>query len=248
MPVNEELDVRSTTTFLTPGPTPPLLDADLVLVFAERDVMTLELASALRRAHEHAVIVGCSTAGQFVADDLRDGDIAHTAISFDRAEVRSATAELENQADSADVGRKLGVALGRDDLRAVLVLSDGTTCNGTALVEGLAQQLGPGVTIFGGLAADGDAFERTVVLADDRVRSEVVTAVGFSGASLTISTGSEGGWDPFGPERTITASDGAVLHELDGEPALGLYSRYLGDRADQLPGSALLFPLAIREP
>ena len=47
----------------------------------------------------------------------------------------------------------------------------------------------------------------------------------------------------------ITRSRGNVLFELDGEPALDLYERYLGeDEAQGLPGTALLFPLRIRDP
>jgi hypothetical protein len=37
-----------------------------------------------------------------------------------------------------------------------------------------------------------------------------------------------------------------VLYELDGEPALQLYRRYLGPHAADLPGSGLLFPLSLR--
>jgi hypothetical protein len=69
--------------------------------------------------------------------------------------------------------------------------------------------------------------------------------VGFAG-DVQVSAGSAGGWDIFGPERTITASKGNVLYELDGRPALELYREYLGERADGLPATALLFPLAIR--
>jgi len=36
------------------------------------------------------------------------------------------------------------------------------------------------------------------------------------------------------------------LFELDGRPALELYKNYLGERAAELPASALLFPLALR--
>jgi hypothetical protein len=35
------------------------------------------------------------------------------------------------------------------------------------------------------------------------------------------------------------------LYELDGKPALELYKQYLGQEAEKLPGSALLFPLSI---
>ena len=57
-----------------------------------------------------------------------------------------------------------------------------------------------------------------------------------------------GGWDPFGPERTITKAKDNVLYELDGKPALEIYKEYLGDKAKELPGSGLLFPLSLSLP
>ena len=44
----------------------------------------------------------------------------------------------------------------------------------------------------------------------------------------------------------MTRSQGSVLYELDGKPALELYKTYLGDRASGLPATGLLFPLAMR--
>jgi len=69
--------------------------------------------------------------------------------------------------------------------------------------------------------------------------------VGFYGDAIQVGHGSAGGWDVFGPKRRITRSKGNVLYELDGEPALDLYKRYLGEDAKGLPGSALLFPLKV---
>ena len=45
--------------------------------------------------------------------------------------------------------------------------------------------------------------------------------------------------------RKVTRADGNVLLELDGQPALETYKRYLGEHARDLPGAALLFPLAM---
>jgi hypothetical protein len=72
-----------------------------------------------------------------------------------------------------------------------------------------------------------------------------VVAVGLYGDAIRVTHGSAGGWDVFGPRRTITRSEGNVLLELDGKPALDLYKHYLGEAAESLPGSALLFPLRI---
>jgi hypothetical protein len=62
-----------------------------------------------------------------------------------------------------------------------------------------------------------------------------------------VGFGSLGGWDSFGPDRLITRSEGNVLYELDGEPALALYKRYLGEHAAELPASGLRFPLSLRD-
>jgi hypothetical protein len=102
------------------------------------------------------------------------------------------------------------------------------------------------VVVTGGLAGDGARFQRTWVLGSNGPRAGLVSAVGLYGESLRVGHGSKGGWDVFGPQRRITRSSGNVLYELDGRPALQLYKEYLGERAGELPASALLFPLAVR--
>ncbi len=69
-----------------------------------------------------------------------------------------------------------------------------------------------------------------------------IVAIGFSGAQLRVGNGSFHGWKPFGPVRKVTRSAGNVLYELDGQPALDIYKRYLGEHARDLPASGLLFP------
>src|SRR5262249_31582417 len=100
--------------------------------------------------------------------------------------------------------------------------------------------------ITGGLAGDGARFDQTLVCLDGLPESGQVAVIGFYGTSLKVGYGSVGGWDPFGPERTITRSSGNVLYELVGHAALALYKKYLGAHAVDLPASGLLFPLSLR--
>jgi hypothetical protein len=113
-------------------------------------------------------------------------------------------------------------------------------------VRGLNAILPSSVVVTGGLAGDGDRFERTWVIRDGIPHSGFVSAIGFYGERLRIGYGSKGGWDIFGPERLVTRAERSILYELDGKPALELYKKYLGDRAAGLPATALLFPLALR--
>ena len=97
----------------------------------------------------------------------------------------------------------------------------------------------------GGLVGDGSDFKLTLVGLDEAPVEGKVIVLGLYGESLKVGYGSLGGWDPFGPERTITKSKNNVLFEMDGKNALSLYKEYLGDLAKDLPASGLLFPLSL---
>ena len=222
-------------------------DAQLTLVFASTDVLRDPATWVeLTAIYPHGRIVGCSTAGTIAGVHVHDDTIAATALAFDDGHVEVATISVTDGPDSFALGALLASRVSPEGLVHVMVLSDGMRVNGSALVKGLAASLPPHVAVTGGLSGDGPRFERTAVCVDGPDPCEQVVAVGFYGSRLEVGYGSLGGWDPFGPERRVTRSEGNVLYELDGEPALDLYKRYLGPHAAELPGSALLFPLAIR--
>lgn len=223
---------------------------DLVLFFGERATIARgECYRALREAFPEARIVGCSTGGQFNARSITDERVLAVAVKFHHARIDLATINSNDFPDSEACGRALGQSLGRPDLKAVLVISDGLQVNGSKLVAGLTQSVGRDVIVSGGMAGDGTLFENTIVAANAQGCSGAIAAIGFFGTGFEIRTGSAGGWDVFGPRRRITKSYANVLYELDGQPALALYERYLGaDEVRDLPGSGLLFPLRIDDP
>ena len=202
------------------------------------------MADMLRRTFPEAALIGCSTAGEITRDGVNDGHCVITAVHFEGTRVRAATARLAGMADSQAAGTRIGRELAAPDLRAVLVLGPGVQINGSALVEGIGGEVG-NTPITGGLAGDGGAFVRTWTLGVAGATDDHVAAVGLYGEAIDFAHGSFGGWEPFGPARKVTRCDGNVLFELDGEPALDIYKRYLGDHAKGLPASGLLFPFAM---
>lgn len=201
-----------------------------------------ELAAAFPRA----VLLGCSTSGEIEGAQVRDKSVSVAVVQFAHTRLRHASTEVSDLADSADAGRRLARQLQGDGLAAVFVLSDGLCVNGTALTQGLTQHLPQGVAITGGLAGDGSRFASTWVLDGTEPAQRRVCAVGLYGERLRVGLGCDGGWSDFGPERVITRSEGNVLYELDGKPALDLYKSYLGEFAGGLPGTGLRFPLSMR--
>ena len=222
------------------------IEPQLVTIFGAVSFLTdAPFIDAVRQAFPGAAVVGCSTAGEISAEGASEESCSVSAVHFSATQLKSVATMLSGMGDSRAAGQRIGSELSSPDLRAVLILGPGTQINGSALVEGVASVVGEGVPLTGGLAGDGGAFRQTWTWGAQGVTDKQVVGLGLYGDALIFSHGCFGGWEPFGPERTITRCDGNILYELDGKPALDVYKRYLGEYAKDLPASGLLFPFAI---
>lgn len=206
-----------------------------------------DFVELLNDKYPDTTIIGCSTAGEIIGNVVSDASVALTAIRFEKSKIKLSTIDLiDVDGDSLKAGAKISSELKSDDLRHILVLSDGLNVNGAELVKGLHTDLSKDVSITGGLAGDCSNFNKTFIITNKEIASNKILGLGLYGDDLKIGFGSQGGWDSFGVERLVTKSEGNVLYELDGQPALDLYKSFLGDKAKDLPSSGLLFPLSMR--
>lgn len=210
-------------------------------LFTQKD----ELLNFLSQEFPGSTIVGCSTAGEISGINVSDNSVSLTAIKLEKVKHRLVKVEVNSMDDSLKSGVELGQQLVEEDLKHVLVFSDGLNVNGADLVRGLRNIL-PKTSITGGLAADGSDFNKTFVIANNAIEDKIIVGLGFYGEHLKIGYSSKGGWDSFGIDRLVTKSNKNVLYELDGQPALELYKSFLGENAKNLPSSGLLFPLNMR--
>jgi hypothetical protein len=218
--------------------------ASLVLLFGDRALLSdPDRMAEVKAFHPGTPLIGCSTAGEICGTRVRDGSLVVTAISFEHTRITQVAVTAGE--DSHAAGKLLAGKLLAGDLSHVLVLSDGLRVNGSELARGLRENLPERVVVTGGLAGDGAAFQHTLVCDGSGCGEGRIVAVGFHGERCRIGYGSLGGWDTFGAERLITRSRGNVLYELDGQSALALYKRYLGEFYAG-PAEALLFPLALK--
>jgi hypothetical protein len=217
------------------------IDPQWLLVFASHAFLAdTPLFSVLRQSFPIAALLGCSTAGEISASGVNEDSCVITAIHWRFGVPHCALTRLQDMQDSEQAGRRLASQLSLP-MAGVLLFAQGVNINGSALVAGLEAGLPEGLAIMGGLAGDGTAFSQTVVLSNTGVASDTVVAMAIP-AGVSLGHGSYGGWKPFGPARRVSRHEGNVLYELDGEPALDVYKRYLGEYAEQLPSSGLLFP------
>lgn len=221
---------------------------NIVFVFGDREAFKSQDAyQSLHALYPNAHIVGCSSSGNIQGDALSDAEMVASALSFDTSSVEIAVTDFTQGADQVSMTTHLINQLPKEGLKHVFILSDGLHINGSSLAKGANEALEYKIPITGGLAGDGTAFEETWVIANDVAKQKRVVAVGFYGDHIHIQNGCFAGWEEFGITRSVTKAQGNIVYEIDHQPALELYKKYLGDYAKDLPSSGLHFPINIKQ-
>ena len=226
-----------------------LNDYKLVLGFGKKEILANENDfNKIKTMFPNAEIALCSTAGEICNSETYDDTIVLTAISFSKTTFKTTMVNISSFKNSFEAGAKLIENLNNKELRNVFILSDGSSVNGSELVRGIDSVIEQTIPVTGGLAGDGTKFESTLVGLNQLPGNGNIIGIGFYGEHLKISHGTMGGWEMFGLEKTVTKSVSNVVFEIDNKNALELYKSYLGKYAEDLPGSALLFPLYVQLP
>lgn len=227
-----------------------MLKNPLVLVFANRLLLEDEsFLTDIKKEFAYEHIIYGSTSGEIADTNVLDNAVTVTAVEFEKSSFVIKTGNiLDYGKDAVALGKMLYSSLPNENLKHLFVLSEGSFINGSALINGLEETIDPEVSITGGMCGDDAKFEKTLASYNENPKEGEVVLIGFYGSELEISFASYGGWQPFGPERIITRSEGNILYEIDGQPALELYTKYLGDKANKLPQASLLYPLNVTPP
>ncbi len=223
------------------------LKKPLVLVFGNRFALEEpSLYDDVRALFPDGEIIFGSACAEISSNTVNENSITITAIEFEKSHFLVKNSNiLSKDMDSLETGKDLINQFPTEGLKYVFVVSEGSFVNGSQLTKGMNIAIDENIIITGGLCGDDERFEKTIAGYNENPKPGEIIAIGFYGDTLDISFSIYGGWTPFGPERIVTKSEGNTLYELDGKPALDLYKSYLGDKAKDLPGAALLYPLNV---
>lgn len=224
------------------------LKEPLVMVFGDRILLEVDgLYEEIKTIFPDGHIVFGSSCADITAHVVDDNSVTITAIEFERSSFIIKTSNvLHANFDSFKTGKELINKFPLPDLKYVFVISEGSFVNGSQLTKGMNSATNDNLLITGALCGDAERFEKTIASYNENPKPGEIVAIGFYGESLEITFSVYGGWTPFGPERIVTKSKENLLYELDNKPALDLYKLYLGDKAKELPGAALLYPLNVQ--
>lgn len=226
------------------------LSKPLVLVFGNRYLLeSNKIYQEIKEIFNDGEIVFGSSAGDISSHSVDDDGITITAIEFEKSSfaIKTVNVKDDNQfVNSYEAGYALIQQFDKENLKYVLVISDGSVINGSQLANGMNKVTNNDILITGALCSDAARFEKTICSYNENPKSGEIVAIGLYGEHLEISFAINDGWTPFGPERIVTKSKDNILYELDHKPALDLYKKYLGEKSKELPAAALLFPLKVK--
>lgn len=221
-------------------------EVSFVLIFASRGQMeSATWLPLVQQKYPGINIISCSTSGEVYLSELKEEAVTGMAVAFAKTQTEVYTASLKGKDQSKALGRELASNFSKPGLKHVLVFGDGWLVNGSDMIRGMYEVLTQGVSVSGGLAGDGANFSKTLVGLNSQIDQRMAVAIGLYGDHIDIGFGSHGGWSELGDSFIVTESAGREVLKLGNERAFDLYEQFLGDDADGLPGTALLYPVAV---
>ncbi len=202
-------------------------------------------SATLEGVHEALLpgwLIGCGAGGVIGAGtEVEDGTAVAVWAGAFGGEVEAFHAGAAELADAVEIA-------GMPDLSgasATVLLADPYSFPTDQLLRGLGRNA-PGVPVLGGVSSartlDGDA----ALFCGEAVHGD--GAVGLRLAGVEVVPCVSQGAAPVGPEMTITAADGHVIHELAGTPALTKLREVMADLGPaerQMTASGLLMGVAL---
>lgn len=227
-------------------------DPSILFAFSSIQYDQKAVLEGVREVAPNSIVVGGSAAGEIVSWET----------SFDAVNVMAIASDTVRFVPGLGKGVKsdsfgAGVAVAKDVLaknngeipNLFIMLPDGMTGNGAAVVEGVKSVLGENAPIIGGSLGDDYRFQETFEYYQDEVLTDAVVGIGIYG-SFSFGFGVKHGWEPVGLPLKVTKANGVLLQEIDGKPALRVYEEYFGKEAaelvqEPLAKMAYTYPLGI---
>lgn len=221
--------------------------AQLVFVFGSTElVQDQELFDDVRSNYPKAEIVVSSGSGEIFDGKVFRDSLNVTALSFAKTQIKTLEINLNDVKDSFDVGAHISAQIEKEGLSNLMIFSNGNQINGSHLLTGLQFNLSESIPITGGLAGAYGNYLPTFTGLNSIGTEGKVIGVGFYGEHLKIGHASKAGWTPFGPERFITKSTNNILFELNNEPILEFYKKYLDGLFEDMVEAIRIYPLGIK--
>lgn len=206
------------------GATPHVL-----VVFASSRFRYSDLLDALKNETNPDIIVGASSAGEFIGGQRGEGTVCALGIRSDEMQFAAGVGRAVSK-DRGAAARQLisaftGVNADDSRHRTALVLTDALAGHADELVEQLTIATSGRYQFAGGGAGDDARFAKTHVFLGSEAYDDAVVALEIL-SDQPIGIGVGHGWTPATAGFRVTEVDGSRLVSLNGLPAAEIFEEH----------------------
>ncbi len=219
----------------------------LVLAFSSPNLMKKDnIYNSLKKFYPNAEIVIVSTAWEIYNTEVYDETVSVNAFYFEKTKIKVVSKELKDIKDSFNIAQNLVKEINKEDLKYTLIFQDWLWINPEYFLGWIKSILSKNVWITWWLAWNISDPQKTYVSHNNKATEKnIAVLVAFYGESINIWNASFAWFDTFWIERIITKSKENIVYEVDWEPILDLYKKYLWEKSKELPASWVYFPISI---
>lgn len=178
-------------------------------------------------------ILGATSCGEFTNDHQTEGAAAILLLDLSRDAYTLLFEDVRGR-DIKDVSAHMAAAAVQAFERPAFILcTSGITAGGemfpgASFLHSLENALGRKAAMYGGMAGDDVTFTGSYAYTQATESDYGVAALVLDEDRVALNGMAISGWKPMGIARTVTRSEGDWLYEIDGQPALDMYLKYLG--------------------
>ena len=197
---------------------------------------------------ERSVIAGITSNAEFLDGRMTDQVLLLSVLSFDDSEAELVYGEdIENNAKGFGENVYDRIKDSRDVKAVELLL-----CSHQTQVLDVFKELercDRRINVFGCMPYGHDlAHDPLFVVTPGYVSYSGGLAIIYKGKDLHINVDYTSGWKAIGRSFRITKAEKCKIYEIDGNPALDIYKRYLGmTEEDEFHKSSFEFPLLVKK-
>jgi hypothetical protein len=205
------------------------------IIFGAWDMDHEALVEGVRGHYPGIELAGATTAGEMSSViGFSEDSIALAVFAADSVEITAGIGGDLLADPGGATARAVAMARAKATRspRLCLVMPTIGGAEAGTIFDGLRAALGPGVPVVGGGASPEDPAapigeSESRQIANDEVSRDSIAILLFSG-DLDFSFGVETGWQGVGPRGVVTRTSPEGVLEIDGQPAIDFYARYLG--------------------
>ncbi len=211
---------------------------NLIIVFASGELSVPGLLKIISSVLPQTPIIGCSSSSIITATEiLKHGVvIALLCLPVD-VFFNTACVAASEKKSGKEIGEELGKKLlyAFKDMRRVfsITFSDSMAKADTGFLAGLQEKLGLIFPLLGASVTENPVYKQSQLYFNQNIMDNAACGI-LLGGRLNFTLSTKHGWKPLGKPRYVTKSNGNILHEIDGQPAVKVYEEYLATNIQKL--------------